>query len=202
MSHGLTNIGHSTTRAKGPTWLQTLALLFVFGLIVFAVTRQMYVGDAQTVSATGSDTAAPSAMPQGDQLEINTALLESLLSFDSKKKDPATMLLLADKYFANKQYAEAADLYGQLSALDPGNVGIQNNLGLTLHYINKSEEALAVLMKGSALEPNNQRIWLTLGYVNKELGNLDEAKLSLETAERIDPDNDVGKSASKMLTEL
>ncbi len=202
MSHGPTNIGHSTTRAKGPTWLQTLALLFVFGLIVFAVTRQMYVGDTQTVSATGSDTAAPSAMPQGDQLEINTALLESLLSFDSKKKDPATMLLLADKYFANKQYAEAADLYGQLSALDPGNVGIQNNLGLTLHYINKSEEALAVLMKGSALEPNNQRIWLTLGYVNKELGNLDEAKLSLETAERIDPDNDVGKSASKMLSEL
>jgi len=202
LSHGPTNIGHSTTRTKGLTWLQTLALLLVFGLVVFAVTRQMYVGDTQTVAATGSDTTASSAMPQGDQLEINTTLLESLLSFDSKKKDPATMSLLANKYFANKQYAEAADLYRQLSALDPGNVDIQNNLGLTLHYINKSEEALAVLMKGSALEPNNQRIWLTLGYVNKDLGNLDEAKLSLETAERIDPDNDVGKSASRMLSEL
>ena len=162
----------------------------------------MYVGDAQTVSATGSDTAAPAAMPQGDQLEVSAALLESLLTLDSKKKDPATMSLLANKYFANKQYAEAADLYGQLSALDPGNVDIQNNLGLTLHYINQSQEALAVLTKGSALNPDNQRIWLTLGYVNKELGNLDAAKLSLETAERIDPDNDVGKSASKMLTEL
>ena len=202
MSHSPTNVGHATTLAKGPTWLQTLALLFVFGLIVFAVTRQMYVGDAQTVSATGSDTAAPSAVPQGDQLVIDTALVESLLSFDSKKKDPATMSLLANKYFANKQYAEAADLYGQLSALDPGNVDIQNNLGLTLHYTNQSEEALAVLMKGSALNPDNQRIWLTLGYVNKELGNLDEAKLSLETAEQIDPDNDVGRSASKMLSEL
>jgi tetratricopeptide (TPR) repeat protein len=112
------------------------------------------------------------------------------------------MSLLANEHFANKQYAEAADLYGQLSALDPGNVSIQNNLGLTLHYIGKSEEALAVLMKGSALDPNNQRIWLTLGYVNKELGNLDAAKLSLETAERIDSDNDVGRSASKMLSEL
>lgn len=202
MSHNPTNVGHATTLAKGPTWLQTLALLFVFGLIVFAVTRQMYVGDAQTVSATGSDTAAPSAMPQGGQLELNTGVLESLLSFDSKKKDPATMSLLANKYFANKQYAEAADLYGQLSALDPGNVDIQNNLGLTLHYINRSEEALAVLMKGSALNPDNQRIWLTLGYVNKELGNLDEAKLSLETAEKINPDNDIGKSASNMLSEL
>jgi Tfp pilus assembly protein PilF len=196
------NVEQATTPAKGPTWLQTLALLFVFGLIVFAVTRQMYVGDAQADAATGSDTASPSAMPQGDQLEMNTALLESLLSFDSKKKDPATMSLLANKYFANKQYAEAADLYAQLSVLDPGNVDIQNNLGLTLHYINQSEEALAVLKKGSALNPDNQRIWLTLGYVNKALGNLDEAKLSLETAEQIDPDNDVGRSASKMLSEL
>ena len=202
MSHNPTNVGHATTLAKGPTWLQTLALLLVFGVIVFAVTRQMYVGDAQTDAATRSDTAAPPAMPQGNQLEVSTGLLESLLSIDSKKKDPATMLLLANKYFANNQYAEAADLYGQLSALDPGNVGIQNNLGLTLHYINRSEEALAVLMKGSALNPGNQRVWLTLGYVNRELGNLDEAKLSLETAERINPDSDVGRSASKMLSEL
>jgi len=162
----------------------------------------MYVGDAQTVAATGSRTTAPAAMPQSGQLEINTVLLESLLSFDSKKKDPAAMSLLANKYFANRQYAEAADLYGQLSALDPGNVEILNNLGLTLHYIKKSEEALVVLKKGSALDPNNQRIWLTLGYVNMALGNLDEAKLSLETAERLGPDNDVGRSASKMLSEL
>lgn len=202
MSRNPTNVEPATTLAKGPTWLQTLALLFVFGLIVFAVTRQMYVDDAQTVSATGSDAATPSAMPQRDQLEVNTGLLESLLLSDSKKKDPATMSLLADKYFVNKQYAEAADLYGQLSALDPQNVIILNNLGLTLHYINKSQESLAVLKKGSALNPGNQRIWLTLGYVNKELGNLDEAKVSLETAERIDPDTDVGKSASQMLSEL
>ena len=202
MSKNPTNVKHATTPAKGPTWLQTLALLFVSCLIVFAVTRQMYVDDAQTVSATGRFAATPSAMPQGDQLEVNTALLESLLLSDSKKKDPETMSLLADKYFVNRQYAEAADLYGQLSALDPQNVIIQNNLGLTLHYINKSDESLAVLKKGAALNPDNQRIWLTLGYVNKELGNLDEAKLSLETAERMDPDTDVGKSASRMLSEL
>jgi tetratricopeptide (TPR) repeat protein len=202
LSHSPTNVEHATTLAKGPTWLQTLALLFVFGLIVFAVTRQMYIGDAQTASATGSDTVAPSAMPQGDRFEIDTALVESLLSFDSKKQDPATMSLAADQYFANRQYAEAADLYAQLSALDPGTVEIQNNLGLTLHYINQSEEALAVLKKGSALNPDHQRIWLTLGYVNKELGNLDEAKLSLETAEQIDPDSDVGRSAARMLSEL
>jgi len=202
LSQSAKNAKHTKTLGKGPSWPQTLALLFVFGLIVFVVTREMYVDDAQTVSAAASDTAAPSAMPQADQLQINTALLESVLLLDAKKKDPATMSQLANKYFANRQYAEAADLYRQLSALDPGNVNTQNNLGLTLHYINQSEEALAVLKKGAALSPDNQRIWLTLGYVNMELGNLDEAKSSLETAEQIDPDNDIGRSAAKMRSEL
>ena len=202
MSHKKKNVGHSPSRAKGPSWPQVLALLLVFGVIVFAVTRQMYVGDTQTVSPTRSVTATPSAIPRSDQLDVNPAMLESLLSLDPKKDDPATLSLLANKYYANQQYAEAADLYGQLSALDPGNVDTLNNLGLTLHYINRSDEALAALTKGSSLNPANQRIWLTLGYVNKELGNLDEAKAALETAKQIDPDNDVGRSASDMLSEL
>jgi cytochrome c-type biogenesis protein CcmH/NrfG len=129
-------------------------------------------------------------------------MLETLLSSDSEQKDPATMSLLANEYFANGQFEEAADLYSQLSVLDPGSVDLQNNLGLTLHYINRSEEALAVLTKGSRMNPGNQRIWLTLGFVNKALGNDDAAKSSLQTAERINPDSDVGKSASRMLSEL
>jgi tetratricopeptide (TPR) repeat protein len=193
---------HSTTRASGPTWLQTLVLLLISGVIVFAVTREMYLGDVQTVSASSRVPAAQSAMPRNDQLVVNTEMLESLLSLDSQQKDPATMSLLANQYFENRQYVEAADLYGQLSALDPENVDLLNNLGLTLQYISRSEEALAVLTKGSSLDPGNQRIWLTLGYVNKAVGNQDAARSSLETAVQIDPDSDVGQSASRMLSEL
>lgn len=202
MSHSAKKVVHTAAPAKGPSWLQTFALLLVFGLIVFAVTRQMYAGNVQAVAATQGTTGTPSALPRSDQLQVNAAMLESLLSLDSKKNDPATMSLLANKYFANQQYVEAAEVYGQLSALDPGNVDIQNNLGLTLHYINRSQEALAVLERGSAQNPGNQRIWLTLGYVNKELGNLDDAKAALETAKQINPDNDVGRSAADMLSDL
>jgi len=193
---------HSAKRSTGPTWPQTFVLLLISGAIVFAVTRQMYVGEVQTDSATSRVSAAPTAAPRSDQLVVNTAMLETLLSSDSEQKDPATMSLLANEYFANGQYEEAADLYYELSALDPGSVDLQNNLGLTLHYINRSEEALAVLTKGSRLNPGNQRIWLTLGFVNKALGNDDAARSSLETAERINPDSDVGKSATRMLSEL
>jgi tetratricopeptide (TPR) repeat protein len=196
--------GQSTRRTgcHRPTWLQVLALLVVSGIIVFVVTRQMYDGKIQADLVGNNDTSMTSAKSEDGELEINTAMLESLLSLDSNENDPLTMSLLANEYFANKQYSEAADLYSQLSTIDPNNVEIQNNHGLTLHYINESEEALAVLLKGSTLDPGNQRIRLTIGFVNKEIGNVDAARLALEAAESIDPNSDVGRSASRMLSEL
>ena len=191
----------STPRRDGPGWPLTLALVTVTGVLVFAVTRQIYVGDATGESIAGRNTAMPSAASP-DQLVVNPAMLESLLSTDLNQKDPATMSLLANQYFDKRQYEEAADLYGQLSALDPTNVDLLNNLGLTLQYINRSAEALQVLTRGSRLDPNNQRIWLTLGYVNRSMDNTDAARSALQTAVRIDPHSDVGKSASKMLSEL
>jgi tetratricopeptide (TPR) repeat protein len=192
---------HPEPRTQGPTWLQTLALLAITSVIVFGVTREMYTGTATSVPAAGDSTAMPSTTSP-DQLVVDTAMLDSLLKLDTQQKDTETMSLLANQYFDNRQYEEAADLYGQLSALDPANVDILNNLGLTLQYIGRSDEALEVLTRGSRLDPGNQRIWLTLGFVNKSIGNTDAARSALQAAERIDPDSDVGKSASKMLAEL
>lgn len=192
---------HPKTRAQGLTWLQTLALVAITGVMVFAVTREMYAGKAVSESVAGNDTAMASTT-SSDQLIVNTAMLESLLKMNATQKDPETISLLANQYFDNRQYAEAADLYGQLAALDPANVDNLNNLGLTLQYVGRSDEALEVLTRGSRLDPGNQRIWLTLGFVNRSIGYTDAARSALQTAERIDPNSDVGKSASKMLAEL
>ena len=170
-------------------------------MLVFAITRETYRVDTERKPAAGSTLAIPPAV-SSNQLVVNPAMLESLLGPDETQKDPATISMLANQYFAQRQYAEAADLYGQLAALDPANVDNLNNLGLTLHYIGRSDEALEVLARGSRLDPGNQRIWLTQGFVNKSLGNVDAAKSSLQTAEHIDPDSDVGRSASRMLAEL
>lgn len=192
---------HPKPRAQGPSWLQTLAMMAITGVIVFAVTRELYSGKAAGEAAASKSAAMPSTTSP-DQLVVDTAMLESLLKLDPEQKDPETMSMLANQYFDNRQYEQAADLYGQLSALDPTSVDILNNLGLTLQYINRSDEALEVLTRGSRLDPGNQRIWLTLGFVNKSIGNTDAARSALQTAEHIDPDSDVGKSASKMLAEL
>ena len=96
----------------------------------------------------------------------------------------------------------AASLYGQLLLIDPSNVDTHNNLGITLHYLGRSAEALDRLNEGALLDPGYQRIWLTLGFVNQQVGNIEEARAALTTAAEMGTDSAVGKSAERMLGEL
>jgi Flp pilus assembly protein TadD len=71
-----------------------------------------------------------------------------------------------------------------------------------LHYLGRSSEALDILNKGVKVDANYQRIWLTLGFVNKQLGNTVQARTALTTAVQLGADNDIGRSAGKMLEGL
>jgi Flp pilus assembly protein TadD len=86
--------------------------------------------------------------------------------------------------------------------LDPNNVDTYNNLGITLHYLGKSNEAILRLNEGVAIDPTYQRIWLTLGFVNRQVGNAEQARAALNTAAKINADNEIGESAIKMLEDL
>jgi Flp pilus assembly protein TadD len=96
----------------------------------------------------------------------------------------------------------AAELYERLLVLGPNNVETYNNLGITLHYIGRSNEALRRLNEGVAIDPAHQRIWLTLGFVNSQLGNTEQARAALNTAADLNAANEIGKSAIKMLADL
>ncbi len=93
-------------------------------------------------------------------------------------------------------------MYERLLAFSPNNVDIQNELGLTLHYLGRSAEALRRLNDGVAANPTHQRIWLTLGFVNRQLGNTEQARAALTTATQIGTDESIRQSAMKMLENL
>ena len=77
-----------------------------------------------------------------------------------------------------------------------------NNLGITLHYLGRSAEALQILNQGVTVDPNYQRIWLTLGFVSAQTGLAAEAQSALKTAVELGPDTEVGRSAADMLKGL
>ena len=120
----------------------------------------------------------------------------------SESDDPVEVSRQADEAFANKEYGRAADRYARLLELVPGDVETHNNLGLTLHYLGRSTEALRALNDGIAIDPEHQRTWLTLGYVNQQLGKDEPARKALMNASLIGDDETIRKSAMEMLREL
>jgi len=183
-------------------WISMTVFQVLFGLAVFAITREYYIYDADNVSAHPS-TIGQSALVWPDSMtETDITRLTSSALSESTVQDPAEISRQADEFFANKQYNRAADSYERLLAFSPNNAEIHNNLGLTLHYLGRSNEALRRLNDGVAVDPANQRIWLTLGFVNSQLGNTEQARTALTTATQIGTDESIRQSAMKMLEDL
>lgn len=171
----------------------------VFGLAVFAATRHYYM-DPPRVTKADTAVARPSLLAWGNatagsgQRGVAAARISTIA-------DPVELDRLANEYFASKQYDLAAQAYERLLSFGP-NVNTYNNLGITLFYLGRSDEALSRLNEGIAVDPSYQRIWLTLGYVNSQVGSIDEARKALTTAVSMGADNDVGQSAQDMLDSL
>jgi Tfp pilus assembly protein PilF len=125
-----------------------------FGLAVFAITREYYQQDEETVSAHPW-------MAEGSA----TTWSQGITGADND-----------------------AEIY--------------NNLGLTLYYLGRNDEALRWLNDGIAVDAEHQRIWLTLGFVNGQLGNFQQARVALTNATQIGNNESVRQSAMRMLDEL
>lgn len=182
-------------------WIPMVAFQIVFGLSIFTITRQYYIQDLVDTGAVPTGTEQASIAMPSQSTSMNTSL-SNLMTFTPSPTDPVEIARLANEYFSLSQYDRAAEMYQQLLTLNPSNVDIYNNLGITLHYLGKSTEAIDKLNEGATLDPTYQRIWLTLGFVNTQLGNLEQARSALEAAVKIGTDNDVGRSAEQMLAEL
>jgi tetratricopeptide (TPR) repeat protein len=188
-------------------WITMAIFQVAFGLTVFALTRHYYLASAPPAPlpawALGVGTTLPGAAQTAAPFALAPPLsLPPVATAAPASDDPAAISQRADAAFTSGNYAEADALYSQLLALDPQNVELYNNLGLTLHYLGKSDEALAKLAAGLKIDPKHQRSWLTTGFVNLRLGNAADARAALTKARDVGDDNQIRESAEKMLAGL
>jgi tetratricopeptide (TPR) repeat protein len=183
-------------------WTLMFAFQLVFGFTVFALTRAHYAGreaaPAPPPKPAGQTSSQWSAAPAGSDLENLIAAFPGL----PLAQDPAALSRQADRFFTEQRYGEAANLYQQALAAGSQDADDYNSLGLTLHYLGRSAEALQVLDEGITFDPAYQRIWLTLGFVNSQVGHTEQARAALTRAVQMAPDNDIGQSAARMLESL
>jgi len=190
-------------------WLGMAVFQTFFGMAVFAATRQYYNQqandfDINQFSADRPALTAPVSNRESvlEEVGLSSSLPESSVPEIPITTDPIELSRQANEFFAARQYDTAAGLYERLLSFDPGNVDTYNNLGITLHYIGRSTEAITRLTEGVAVDPESQRIWLTLGFVHNQLGNTVQARSALTRATDMGTDNDVGRSALEILENL
>jgi len=183
-------------------WISMAVFQGFFGFAVFAITRDYYAVDVQK-KPSRPPTIAQSAPVWPNSIsaaEIDRLSLPGLGSL--APQDPVEIFRQANEFFANRQYDRAAEYYDRLLEFSPNDAEIHNNLGITLHYLGRSSEAIERLNMGITIDPDHQRSWLTLGFVNSQLGNTEQARIALTKATQVGSDDSIRQSASKMLQDL
>ena len=183
-------------------WILLVAFQVVFGLSIFAFTRQYYLHGPESMSARPSASSRSAVGWPDRSMESD---IESFLSSSpggSVATDPAELLRQGNDFFASGQYDQAADRYSRALESGATDANTYNSLGITLQYLGRSDEALRVLNQGIAADPTYQRMWLTLGFVNSQIGNFEQARTALTTAVQMGADTDVGQAASEMIKKL
>lgn len=186
-------------------WFFMAVFQVIFGVTVFGLTRHFYSQPPNSpapAQATNHVAGAglPDAAPGSDLQQLMN--LFPAQPTQPAGQDPQTILINADNQFALGQFEQAAEGYSQLLKMGSVDADIYNNLGITLHYLGRSSEALSVLDRGIAIDPNYQRIWLTKGFVNGQIGDIEQARSALSRAAALGPQTEVGLSAQQMLNQL
>ncbi|MBI3399077.1 MAG: tetratricopeptide repeat protein [Deltaproteobacteria bacterium] len=140
-------------------------------------------------------TANQPAIPQYDY----TAEIQRILK--ERPNDAKAFVEVGNIYFDQHKFVGAIEYYKKAIALDPQDVNSYNDIGLSYHYIGRSDEGLKYVEEGIKKNPVYQRIWLTKGFILAINGHIPEARSAWEKAYSIDPNSDVGKSAASFLAQ-
>lgn len=187
----------------GQRAVASAAFLVAYGLAIFFATRAYYTSQppraAQSVlPATPAPTVGAASDPALPPNHPDISALATQLA----SNDPVQLAEQADAAFEKKDNTAAAQLYARALELAPDNPALYNNLGLTLFYLGRVDEALEKLQKGTEVDPQMQRLWLTLGFVQANAQHIDDAKKALQKAIELGADNGVGREAKSQLDAL
>ncbi len=183
-------------------WIYVAVFLVMYGLAVHGFTRAYFEPKPSQVRlAPHNQSSQPRPAQPTDRLGTSMQRFAPMVGprEELSTNDPVLLARLGDQLFEQKQYERAIAAYERAVRFNPNDVDSYNDLGLSLQYLGRSAQAVAVLKEGIARDPSYQRIHLTMGFVQLQTGNRAAAIGALKQAIELDPNSDVGQAASRML---
>ena len=137
--------------------------------------------------------------PPLDEARVKELIAEA----ERDPRDAVTRTVLANLYFDADRFREAVTWYEASLALNPDDVDVSTDLGVSYYYTNQPDRALEQFMHSLKVEPEHVKTILNIGIV-RAFGKQDLAGAA-EAWDRviaIAPDSPEGRAAQQALESL
>ncbi len=122
---------------------------------------------------------------------------------DREPSSAAPRVQLGNLYFDAERYGDAITWYGEALKLQPNNVDVSTDLGVSYYYTNQPDRALAQFDRSLALDPKHTKTILNVGIV-KAFGkqDLEGAEAAWQQVLQLAPDSPEAQAARRALDSL
>ena len=185
------------------------AIAYGIAGILFGLIAGWIIGSQQTVSrpvapAAAQQQSAPAPAESSRAAVLDERQVEALRSVAERDtSNPKPRVDLANLYFDAERYDDAIKWYGEALKLQPNDVNVSTDLGVSYYYTNQSDKALTQLEHSLKIDPQHAKTLLNLGIV-RAFGKQDlkGASEAWQQVLQIAPNSPEGQAAKRALDSL
>ena len=185
------------------------SVVFAIGGMVFGLLVGWVIGDRQgrrdVAAAAAVTVASAPAAPEARQPPVvdegKVMALTTIVQND--KKNATARVQLANLYFDAERFPDAIKWYEDALALEPKNVDVITDLGVSYYYSNEPDRALKQFDRSLGLDPKHVKTLLNQGIVlafGKR--DLDGASAAWQKVVEVAPDSPEAQAAQRALASL
>jgi tetratricopeptide (TPR) repeat protein len=182
------------------------AIAFGFAGIVFGLIAGWVIGTQQaTVRQPPAPATAAAAAPAGDTGRRAAILDEAKVNAlktvaERDTANPKPRVELANLYFDAERFDDAIKWYEEALKLNPNDVNVSTDLGVSYYYTNNPDKALAQLDRSLKIDPKHAKTLLNIGIVKAfAKQDLEGASKAWQQVIEVAPDSPEGQAAKRAL---
>jgi tetratricopeptide (TPR) repeat protein len=179
----------------------------VFGIagIAFGLIAGWIIGTQQTTvrpaPAPAAAAAAPASGAQSQAAILDEAQVSALRSVAERDtSNPKPRVDLANLYFDAERFDDAIKWYEEALKLNPNDVNVSTDLGVSYYYTNQADRAIAQLNRSLEIDPKHVKTLLNIGIVKAfAKQDLQGASEAWQQVLQLSPDSPEGQAAKRAL---
>jgi tetratricopeptide (TPR) repeat protein len=181
------------------------AIAFGIAGIAFGLLAGWVIGTQQatvrTPAAAPVASAAPAAEAEPRAAILDETRVNALKAVAEREAaNPTPRVELANLYFDAQKFDDAIKWYEAAFKLNPNDVNVSTDLGVSYYYTNNPDKALAQLDRSLKIDPKHAKTLLNIGIVKAfAKQDLEGASKAWQQVIQLAPDSPEGQAAKRAL---